>query len=379
MSKKLPLFGMLIAFACGLYFSFFQPTDASTTVTTPSTVKSVNSKQLLPLWDGKISSSPRVWYIYSCWTHVDTSAWWAGKDWPWIIGAMRDPSKKISITWSVMRKEAAFKIVSTWSSRILLWNWLPLWYPTGIFPVGRTDPAHQYDANPNSISKQSVSVTITKYPTVATTPTCIWWGPVWYTLNGVAIFDGLDAAWRDAVAHEVQDECSWHPQQNWQYHYHSMSKCFKDTSKVWQHSSQIWYALDGFGIYGSKDTNGKTVTNADLDECHGHTEKVMWNGKLVTMYHYHATAEYPYTVWCFKWTPAKSWVGQWWQEWWKAITQQQNSQWQQQDKWSAPQEPLNACKGKSAGASCSFVGKWWDTITDTCHSIDVWMVCWGPK
>lgn len=31
------------------------------------------------------------------------------------------------------------------------------------------------------------------------------------------------------------------------------------------------YALDGFGIFGPRSLGGKLVTNADLDECHGHS------------------------------------------------------------------------------------------------------------
>jgi hypothetical protein len=38
------------------------------------------------------------------------------------------------------------------------------------------------------------------------------------------------------------------------------------------------------------------MSNADLDECHGHE-----HGSLG--YHYHATIEYPYTVGCYRGTP----------------------------------------------------------------------------
>ena len=40
-----------------------------------------------------------------------------------------------------------------------------------------------------------------------------------------------------------------------------------------------------------------------LDECHGHTHEIEWDGELVKRYHYHATAEYPYTVGCYRGTP----------------------------------------------------------------------------
>ncbi len=50
---------------------------------------------------------------------------------------------------------------------------------------------------------------------------------------------------------------------------------------------------------------GKTLTNADLDECHGHTHAVMWDGTMQTIYHYHFTAEFPYTVSCYKGSPVR--------------------------------------------------------------------------
>jgi hypothetical protein len=64
------------------------------------------------------------------------------------------------------------------------------------------------------------------------------------------------------------------------------------------------YAFDGFGIYGYYGTDGKEVTNASLDECHGHSHAIEWDGQQVEMYHYHATREFPYTVGCFKGTPS---------------------------------------------------------------------------
>jgi hypothetical protein len=61
--------------------------------------------------------------------------------------------------------------------------------------------------------------------------------------------------------------------------------------------------LDGFGIYGPRGEGGKRLSNADLDVCHGHSHTVLWDGQMVTMYHYHFTDEYPYTIGCFKGQP----------------------------------------------------------------------------
>ncbi len=48
---------------------------------------------------------------------------------------------------------------------------------------------------------------------------------------------------------------------------------------------------------------GRILHDDDLDACHGTTSPVMWDGKLVDMYHYVLTPEYPYTIGCFRGTP----------------------------------------------------------------------------
>ena len=64
--------------------------------------------------------------------------------------------------------------------------------------------------------------------------------------------------------------------------------------------------MDGFGIFGPRGVDGATVTNNDLDECHGHSHPIMWDGKEVDMFHDHVTSEYPYAIGCFRGTPVSS-------------------------------------------------------------------------
>ena len=111
------------------------------------------------------------------------------------------------------------------------------------------------------------------------------------TTNGVELFNALDAQKRDAVAHEEQDACGGHPGPNGAYHYHAISPCIRTSGS----STLVGYALDGFGIYVEPG-----ATDADLDACHGRTSTVLWNGKPTRIYHYVATAEYPYTLGCFR-------------------------------------------------------------------------------
>jgi hypothetical protein len=84
------------------------------------------------------------------------------------------------------------------------------------------------------------------------------------------------------------------------YHYHNLSACLKDEVLPNGHSALLGYALDGFGIYGRHGENGKVLTSADLDVCHGHTHMIEWDGKQVEMYHYHATFDFPYTIGCMR-------------------------------------------------------------------------------
>lgn len=129
-------------------------------------------------------------------------------------------------------------------------------------------------------------------------------GPIGVMLTGAQLFNALDALGRDAPAHELLDACNGHPDPSSTYHYHSLSKCMSDPGTG--HSHLLGYAADGFGIYGLRGENGATLTDAELDACHGHTHAIEWNGKTVVTYHYHFTNEYPYSLGCYKGTPATS-------------------------------------------------------------------------
>jgi hypothetical protein len=258
----------------------------------------------LPLGDGKISDAPRRGYVMSCMAQFrGRGAQNAG---PWIHGATWDLTEKMQVQGRVMWPQATFRITTQANgrvvSRILDGNGLPVDTPTGTFPIGHDDPAFEIDRNPNAIVAQNVALTLPSNPEVAAGASCVPMGMIGVALNGVAIFNALDDAGRDAVAHEVQDLCNGHPQMQGQYHYHGPSPCLpNETSKA----TLIGYAIDGFGIYSMYDPQGRELTDADLDECHGRTSEVTWDGSQVNMYHYVLTREYPYTLGCFRGTPAR--------------------------------------------------------------------------
>ena len=104
----------------------------------------------------------------------------------------------------------------------------------------------------------------------------------------------------DAGAWEVQDDCDGHPQNTGQYHYHSIPSCLNDGESRKKHSRLVGWALDGFPIYGKRGQGGEELANRDLDVCHGHAHKVKLDGEKVRTYHYHGTAEFPYSVSCFR-------------------------------------------------------------------------------
>lgn len=254
----------------------------------------------LPLGDGKVSmSGPRVGWVYACSTPSGGQG--ASGPTPWITGSTWDPAVKPQVQGAVTWPQASSSVRATESQRTITTMGVPVGATTGTFPISPDDPAYQYDRNPNAITPSRAVVRVPRQPKRAATPSCLSLGVIGYTTTGVAIFDALDALNRDAVAHEVQDSCDGHPERTGQYHYHSGSRCLLATAT--RASTLIGYALDGFGIYVERDSSGALLTNADLDACHGRTSPVRFNGTTTRMYHYVITAEYPYTLGCYRGTP----------------------------------------------------------------------------
>ncbi len=248
---------------------------------------------MLPLGDDKISTSPAVGSVYSCDTHLDGGGAFA--DGPWLHTDYWDPSGKVTVNGAVDWPSASFSISIKGSTRTLAGNGLPD-HGTGVYPISSSDDAYDYDRNPNAIGEQDVDVDLSYDPELASSASCLDMGVIGYATNGVAIFNALDEGGRDAVAHEIQDACGGHPQQEGLYHYHHYSDCLSDES---DEATLIGYALDGFGIYKYPET----VQNSDLDSCHGETSVVEWNGASREIYHYVITDEFPYTLGCYRGSP----------------------------------------------------------------------------
>jgi hypothetical protein len=82
-----------------------------------------------------------------------------------------------------------------------------------------------------------------------------------------------------------------------------MSEC---TPNIREPGAVVGYALDGFAITGPFDADGSELTSGKLDECHGRTSEILWEGRKVAMYHYVLTRDFPYSVSCFKGTPTRN-------------------------------------------------------------------------
>ena len=251
----------------------------------------------LPLGDGRISSEPRVGHVWPCRTEgFGTRREHGG---PWIRGDgtfdfANKPYAEGDVKWP-----HDLRIELAGDKRVIVGNDLPN-HGTGVFPKSPSDPTYQYSPNPHPILPQNVLFELPARPELAAQPSCVPMGPIGILFTGAFIFNALDANGQDAVAHEIQDKCQGHPERRGAYHYHNLTSCLKDEGTG--HSALMGYAFDGFGVYGKRGENGKPLTNEDLDACHGHTHVIDWDGKPAAMYHYHATAEYPYTVSCYRGT-----------------------------------------------------------------------------
>ncbi len=250
----------------------------------------------LPLGDGKISHAPKVGWIWAC--HVNPMGRGADRDGPWIDKAHGtfDITAKVAVRGSVTWPHR-FRITRQGDKRVFSFNDFPN-HPTGQFPIARNDPAYRFDRNPNSIRRQNFDIALPAHPRLSARAHC---APniVGIMLSGVLVFNALDDPGRDAVAHETQDRCHGHPQRGGVYHYHNLSNCIADKPDAHGNSRLVGYALDGFGITG-RYWHGRELTSADLDACHGMTSEIVWDGRTVKMYHYVATADFPYTVGCLR-------------------------------------------------------------------------------
>jgi hypothetical protein len=296
-SSLLALLAASVA-ACGAS----SPTTGTTAATAAASPTTTTTGTSIPLGDNHHGTTPRSGYIDSCTTTFGGGG--ASSNGPWITGNTWDPSAKLHVQGDVAWPAASYTVTVSGTRRTITTEDLPVGHRSGVFPIASTDPASQYDQNPNAIAAHHTVITVDVTPAAAAQPSCLGLGAIGVLTDGVLLFNGLDAGGRDAAAHEVLDSCDGHPAPGGTYHHHTVPSCL--LSAATGATTLVGYALDGFGIYVERDTAGKLLTDSDLDACHGRTSTVPWDGAQVAMYHYVATAEFPYTLGCYHGTAERA-------------------------------------------------------------------------
>lgn len=146
-----------------------------------------------------------------------------------------------------------------------------------------------FHMNPNRISQQNITFTISLSPEEATNKEQTPMGPIGIARNGVVLFNQY-AAGRSTLDNEINsfDQYLGHPSGNGMYHYHIEPTYLTET---YGEDAFIGLLSDGFPVYGPRENN-QTISSEDLDDYHGHFSitKEFPNG----IYHYHITADAPY-------------------------------------------------------------------------------------
>ncbi len=258
----------------------------------------------LPIGDDFVTTSGAAkGKLYAC-RAGNPNAPGASADGPWlnVAAGTWDSTTKLTVKGEVSWPTAKYTETVSGANRVLTSNNLPVNIKSGTFPIAADDPSYAYDKNPGKITATDTVFTLVETGTVASKPTCMNEGAVGMLRNGVRIYNALDGRGDDAVAHESQDLCQGHPAMT-TYHYHNIPSCLRDAATG--PSTVVGWMADGFPMVVERDATGALPTNADLDECHGRTSPILLDGNVVTLYHYSATLEFPYSIGCYKGT-AKS-------------------------------------------------------------------------
>ena len=308
MAKKNVLKAGVVVLALGLLAVAGCSSNSSSSAKTPADIAPT---ELRTVATGTSTATAAKGTIFTCTPLTMTAA-----STPWASNGIIDVSKIPTVPGSVTM-EPKFEITTTETQRILVGNGVPN-HPIGTFPIAPGTEAYKYysalpaggyaNAAEIPVGPYDLQLTIPKNPTVNATPTCFDG-----LITGVSHLTG--ASWHAELAPDSSfnfydpnaalptDLCFGHPY-NTQYHYHGYSyKCMPDQGNAGEQSPMFGYAADGFGIFGPLDANGEWITNDQLDECHGRTSMIPWDGKMVEMYHYVINNEYPYSVGCLRGTP----------------------------------------------------------------------------
>lgn len=147
----------------------------------------------------------------------------------------------------------------------------------------------RFNLNPNRISEQNLTFYIPANPEEAVSKSATPMGAIGVARNGIPFYNQY-AAGQSPLTNEINsfDQYNAHPQMTGQYHYHIEPLYL---TELYGRDAFLGVLLDGFPVYGPEE-KGRTITNADLDEYHGHFGPTPEFPEGI--YHYHITDEDPY-------------------------------------------------------------------------------------
>jgi len=154
---------------------------------------------------------------------------------------------------------------------------------------GTTFTGVTFNKNPSTIVEQNITLKIPANPAVNAAHAATPMGIIGVALNGVPFFNQYAAGGAPLSGEIVSFDQWWgHPQMAGMYHYH-VEPLYLTTVKATK-SALMGFLLDGFPVYGTKETDNSDP--AGLDVYHGHTHATVDYPSGI--YHYHFSAAAPY-------------------------------------------------------------------------------------
>ena len=131
--------------------------NLTVTVTDDNWTDSANAAAI-PLGDNDYVTTPETGHLDSCETTFSTTGG-ATSSGSWLDSAAGtwDSETKLAVEGSVKWKKATYTVKNEGQYRVIKTADLPKGQTTGSFPIATSDPAYQYDHNPNQIERQSLT------------------------------------------------------------------------------------------------------------------------------------------------------------------------------------------------------------------------------
>jgi hypothetical protein len=271
----------------------------------PAAAPAAKPGQSFPLGDGRIvTSGPALGRALACAPPASPAS--PADPLPWMVGRRWTPSRRPVVDGAVVWPRASFELDETGLVTDFAGNGLPVLGRTGAFPPPSGDDARPFATGAAALAEHDVRGSFRERPR-ARGAACIDPSlPVAIAADGVPILASFDGSGRDLVAREVTDRCGGRTDAAGLYRYRGAVPCLGRRGTGRAHSGPVGWARDGFALYGPRGTRGMPLRSDDLDACHGHRHRV--GASKASVYHYHLTPDFPYSIGCFRARPAPGWA-----------------------------------------------------------------------